>query len=67
LIQDSATIIIIGNKFNRNIYHAKELAGLFGNYGGKSEAEEENEGSDPGGSSTATTVVRRRVLHRRHR
>ncbi len=66
LIQDSATIIIIGNKFNRNIYHAKELAGLFGNYGGKAEAEEENEGSDPGGSST-TTVRRKVVYRRRHR
>ncbi len=26
LIEDSATIIVFGNKFNRNIYHAKEMA-----------------------------------------
>lgn len=60
MVQDSATIIILGNKYNRNIYHAKELAGLFGNYGGKREEEEENEAAEPG-----RIVVRRRVIHRR--
>jgi CubicO group peptidase (beta-lactamase class C family) len=33
LLDDSATIIVVGNKFNRNIYHARELAALFGDYG----------------------------------
>ncbi|HTB51179.1 MAG TPA: serine hydrolase domain-containing protein [Ferruginibacter sp.] len=61
MIQDSATIIILGNKFNRNIYHAKELAGLFGNYGGKNAEEEENDSVEPG------TVERRRVVHARRR
>ena len=32
LIEDSATIIVLGNKFNRAIYHAHDLANLFGNY-----------------------------------
>lgn len=32
LIQDSATIIVVGNRFNTNIYHAKDLVKLFGNY-----------------------------------
>ncbi len=41
LIEDSATIIVIGNKFNRNIYHAKEMAPLFGDYGGVMEDEED--------------------------
>jgi CubicO group peptidase (beta-lactamase class C family) len=41
LLEDSATIILTGNKFNRNIYHAKEMAPLFGNYGGAIEEEEE--------------------------
>ncbi|MFT3705016.1 MAG: serine hydrolase domain-containing protein [Agriterribacter sp.] len=32
LIQDSATIIILGNKYNRNIYQAKKLFNAFGDY-----------------------------------
>ncbi len=43
LLQDSATIIIIGNKYNRNIYHAKELANIFGNYDGQGVEEDESE------------------------
>lgn len=41
LIEDSATIIVVGNKFNRNIYHAREMAPLFGDYGGVIEEEED--------------------------
>jgi CubicO group peptidase (beta-lactamase class C family) len=40
LLDDSATIIVIGNKFNRGIYHAKEMAAVFGNYG---DSEDEDE------------------------
>lgn len=32
LIKEKATIIVISNKFNRAVYHAKVLASLFGNY-----------------------------------
>ena len=32
LVQDSATIIILGNKYNRNVYQAKKLANTFSNY-----------------------------------
>jgi CubicO group peptidase (beta-lactamase class C family) len=32
LIQDSATIIILGNKYNRNIYQAKKMANIFSPY-----------------------------------
>ncbi|MGB4843766.1 MAG: serine hydrolase domain-containing protein [Ferruginibacter sp.] len=32
LLKEQATIIVIGNKFNRAIYHAKILTSLFGNY-----------------------------------
>lgn len=46
LIEDSATIIVLGNKFNRNIYHAREMAALFGNYFGSSE-EEDNAPAKP--------------------
>jgi CubicO group peptidase (beta-lactamase class C family) len=41
LMEDSATIIVMGNKFNRNIYHAKEMAPLFGEYSGMMEEEED--------------------------
>ena len=44
LINDSATIIVIGNKFTRNIYHARVLASLFGNYFNNTE-EDENDAS----------------------
>ena len=40
LIADSATIIVLGNKYNRGIYHAKDLANIFGNYFGDGEEEE---------------------------
>ncbi len=32
LIQDSATIIILGNKYNRNVYQAKKMANIFSPY-----------------------------------
>jgi len=39
LLQDSATIIVIGNKFNRSIYGARALCNLFGDYYGLEEEE----------------------------
>lgn len=41
LLQDSATIIVVGNKFNRNIYHAREMAQIFGDYGSGVDEEED--------------------------
>ena len=32
LVQDSTTIIILGNKYNRNVYDAKKMANIFSNY-----------------------------------
>ncbi|MES2431101.1 MAG: serine hydrolase domain-containing protein [Bacteroidota bacterium] len=43
MLEDSVTIIVIGNKFNRNIYHTAKLANLFGEY--YSGEEEDNETS----------------------
>lgn len=39
IIKDSATVIILGNKYNRNIYQAKKLFPAFGDY----ESEEDTE------------------------
>ena len=44
LLKDSATIIVIGNKYNRGIYHAKDLANVFADYAASGE-EEESENS----------------------
>ncbi|MEO6455826.1 MAG: serine hydrolase domain-containing protein, partial [Ginsengibacter sp.] len=32
LVEDSATIIVLGNKYNRSVYEAKKLANVFGPY-----------------------------------
>ena len=40
LLEDSATIIVLGNRYNRGIYHAKDLSNIFGNYFGDAEEEE---------------------------
>lgn len=40
LIQDSATVIILGNKYNRNIYQAKKLFTAFGDYETEEETDE---------------------------
>ncbi len=40
LVQDTATIIVLGNKENRNIYQAKEMEGIFN---GKSEMDKLDE------------------------
>jgi len=40
LLQDSATIVVLGNKENHGIYHAKDLANYFGNYFGDGWEEE---------------------------
>ncbi|HAO46172.1 MAG TPA: serine hydrolase domain-containing protein [Ferruginibacter sp.] len=40
LINDDATIIAIGNRFTRNIYHSRILASVFGDYFGTTEEEE---------------------------
>lgn len=63
LIEDSATIIVVGNKFNRNIYHAKDMASLFGDYGaGMEEEEESNSGS---AKPADTTVVKKKAAAKR--
>lgn len=40
MISDSATVIILGNKFNRNIYKAKKIFPLFGHYDSEEDTEE---------------------------
>lgn len=44
LLNDSATIIVIGNKFTRSVYQARKLSSVFGNYG--NQVEEEDSGNE---------------------
>ena len=46
LLKENATIIVIGNKFTRSIYHAKILCNLFGDYY-TGEEDEENDNLKP--------------------
>jgi len=48
LIEDSATIIILGNRFNRNIYNtAHEAYNIFGEYSRNNESDEETDSTLP--------------------
>jgi len=60
LIQDSATIIIIGNKYNTNVYKAKMLAPVFGNYLSSDEDDEAENSRMP---VTTTPIRRRHIIH----
>lgn len=62
LTDEKATIIVLGNKFNRRIYASKKLADLFGNYMQTSNSGEDVENPSSGGGET---VVRKH--HRRRR
>lgn len=58
LVQDSATIILIGNRFTRSIYHARVLANLFGDYYIQQEEEDtENQKTFNDGSTTTSAIV----------
>lgn len=57
LINDTATIIVIGNKFTRAIYKARMLASVFNNYYGAGEEEENDQSFTPNTATVSTTPV----------
>ncbi len=58
LIQDSATIIILGNKYNRNVYQAKKMANIFSPYFDKFEEEKtENVQDTATKNANVSTIV----------
>jgi len=63
LLQDSATIVVLGNKYDRGIYHAKDLANLFGNYFGEGGEEEAETSAAPGVSPKRTRPSTRHRVH----
>ncbi|GAC1451873.1 MAG: serine hydrolase domain-containing protein [Chitinophagaceae bacterium] len=56
LTDEKATIIVLGNKFNRRIYASKHLADLFGNYMQNGNTGEEVENSPSSGGGEPNTV-----------
>jgi CubicO group peptidase (beta-lactamase class C family) len=58
LPDEKATIIVIGNKFTRAIYHARVLANLFGDYYA---AEEEEEGGDDNKVTDSITTLNKKA------
>jgi CubicO group peptidase (beta-lactamase class C family) len=57
MIQDSVTIIVLGNKYNANIYHAKDMESIFDS--GIAPAPEENE--EMSNSEPAKRVERKKA------
>ncbi len=60
LIADSTVIVVLGNKYNRNIYHARELAAIFGAWGNGTAEDEEQAGlsREPGTASVKKAPAR---------
>ncbi len=68
LTDEKATIIVLGNKFNRQIYASKKLSDLFGNYLQRSNNVEDNEGNGNAvGGGEPTAKKQRKIVHHRHR
>jgi CubicO group peptidase (beta-lactamase class C family) len=57
LVQDSATIIILGNKYNRNVYEAKNMANLFSPYFEVDEEERADIKESLGTNATEDTLL----------
>ena len=55
-LYDSATIIVIGNKFNRSVYHAKDLMSVFGDYYNPGDEEETDNVKLPDSDTVLKTV-----------
>lgn len=60
LVDEKATIIVLGNKFNRRIYASKHAADIFGNYLQKNGSGEEMESTSTGGGEPESKAARKR-------
>lgn len=67
LIDEKATIIILGNKFNRNIYNAAHLCyDIFGDYQqGKVTSDDEGENAPPSKKETSAEPTKNKVKARK--
>lgn len=66
LTDEKATIIVLGNKFNRRIYASKHAADIFGNYLQKGNTGEEVENTSTGGGEPNSAIAKKQH-HRHHR
>ncbi|MEP6728184.1 MAG: serine hydrolase, partial [Bacteroidota bacterium] len=66
LTDEKATIIVLGNKFNRRIYASKHAADIFGNYMQNGNNGEEVESTSTGGGEP-NAVAKIKHRSRRHR
>lgn len=67
LTQDSATIIILGNKYNRNVYEAKKLANIFSPYFESDEEERSENNKEVGSNSDNILDAARNQKSKRNR
>jgi CubicO group peptidase (beta-lactamase class C family) len=65
LVDEKATIIVLGNKFNRRIYASKHAADIFGNYLQNANNGDEAENSSTGGGEPGAAGKHHRRHHRR--
>ena len=67
LLDEKATIIVLGNRYNRRIYSSRALCDLFGNYRQRSNGLDETEGT--GGNETVkkkkATTTKHKAVHRK--
>jgi CubicO group peptidase (beta-lactamase class C family) len=66
LVDEKATIIVLGNKFNKKIYASKHLSDLFGNYMQNGNTIEDAEGSVSSTGGGEQPHVRKAVVVRKH-
>ncbi len=69
LVPDSVTIIILGNKYNRNVYQAKKLANTFSNYFEKDEEDRSENIQDTATKNADAGVIilkKKKYIKRKH-
>jgi CubicO group peptidase (beta-lactamase class C family) len=59
LIDEKATIIVLGNRFTSKIYKARKLCDIFGNYGQNNQEGEEGENDDPPSKKDSTGTAKK--------
>jgi CubicO group peptidase (beta-lactamase class C family) len=65
LLDEKATIIVLGNRYNRRIYSTKKICDLFGSYHQRTNGFEETEGTGGEAGAKGEAAPHRVVHHRR--
>jgi CubicO group peptidase (beta-lactamase class C family) len=59
LLDEKATIIVLGNRFTSKIYKARKLCDAFGDYGQNTKEAEENDSEDSSGKKDSTSISKK--------